>query len=142
MRFLPHWALTDRHPAFYDTESGSAIEQTAKVYAAMNELIKEYNAFVDEINKGISDFEAATVKDSEAFKTCITNTVEKYIKSIDIMIDKQDLKIDNAIEYMKDNIISTTTAIVQAAVDEGKITVISNYNSESESLDMLVTGGV
>lgn len=142
MRLLPHWALTDKHPAFYDTESGSAIEQTAKVYAAMQELIKEYNSFVDEINKGISDFEAATVKDAESFKACITATVEKYIKSIDIMIDKQDLKIDNAIEYMKDNIISTTTAIVQAAVDEGKITVISNYNPESESLDMLVTGGV
>ena len=136
---LPHWFLTDKRPAFYDTESGSAIEQTAKVYGAMQTLIDEYNKFADSVNKALEGFELETKEEQECFKTCITNLIETYIKSIDLAIDKQDLKIDNAIAYMKDNIVSTTTNVIQDAIDKGTITIVSNYDPETESLNMVVT---
>ena len=52
---LPHWVITNKKPGFYDTDSGSTIEQTAQVYRKMNELVVEYNAFVDETNKFIEE---------------------------------------------------------------------------------------
>ena len=54
---LPKWVLTNEYPAFYDTESVTAIEMVAKLYGKMEELITTYNEFVDEINKTIADFD-------------------------------------------------------------------------------------
>lgn len=142
MRPLPHWSLTNLRPAFYDTESGSAIQMVAKIYGAMNDLISEYNSFVDETNKAIKDFENDALKSNDEFKSCITSIVEKYIRSIDIMIDKQDLKIEQAITFMKENISNTTTEILTEAINAGKITVSEVYDPETESLNMVVSGEV
>lgn len=142
MWMLPHWKLTDNHPAFYDTESGSAIEQTAKVYGAMRTLIEEYNKFADNLNKALESFELETKEEQDCFKKCVTELIENYIKSIDIMIDKQDLKIDKAIQYMTDNIVSTTTELLNEAIEAGQITIVQTYDPETEALNMTTTGGI
>ena len=51
IRHLPHWVLTDLQPAFYDLESVTSVEETARLYAKMQELITLYNEFTDRINK-------------------------------------------------------------------------------------------
>ena len=121
MWMLPHWNLTDKHPAFYDTESGTATEQTAKVYGAMRELIGEYNKFADELNKALQSFELQTKEENECFKKCITELVENYIKSIDLKIDKQDLKLQEAVKSMTDNIATTTASILQNMRESGDL---------------------
>lgn len=141
MRLLPEWVLTDRHPAFYDTESGSAIVQTAKVYAAMNELIKEYNSFAKTVNEIISEFKAESEKEQECFKICITELIENYIKSIDLMIDKQNLKIDNTIGFIKENLDESIKALAEEMLANGEITITQVYNPETESLDLVVGEG-
>ena len=45
MNNLPIWNYPGTLPAFQDTESLTALEATAKVYAAMRKLIEEYNEF-------------------------------------------------------------------------------------------------
>jgi hypothetical protein len=118
IKMLPHWVLENPTAAFYDTESGSSIEQTARVYAKMQELIEDYNKFVDDINKHIADHEAGLYESNEAFKTCIINTIENYIKSIDMRIDFQDMKIAN-----QDAIISEQNTRVDDAVIYFKVRV-------------------
>lgn len=111
MKSLPHWSLTGKHPAFYDTESATAIEQTAKIYGAMQTLIDEYNKFVDELNTNIQNFEESTNKDVEDFKECITNTMRKYIETL-------DTKVDNAVSYMKTNLRETAENYLASVIDE------------------------
>lgn len=142
MFLLPHWVLSDKYPAFYDTISGSGIEQTAKVYGAMREFIKDYNNFVEEFNNSLEQFELETKAEQDCFKACITQLMETYIKSIDVTIDKQNLKIDNAVEYMKDNIHETAVDILNAAIAAGTITVYESYDEATESLNFVLTGGV
>ena len=36
---LPDWVVTDTQKAFYDLESSTAIEQTARLYGKMQELV-------------------------------------------------------------------------------------------------------
>lgn len=139
MQLLPTWTLTDRHPAFFETESGSAIEATARVYAAMNNLIKEYNQFAENTNEIIESFKAETEQEQECFKQCITELVETYIKSIDIKIDKQDKIISDAVQYMSDNIVQTTTNIVNEKLANGEIVVGTVYNEETESMDIVAS---
>mgnify|MGYP003293753474 FL=1 len=80
MKRLPHWVLTDSFPAFYDSESLTATQQTARVYGAMQELIDSYNQFVDEINGHIDEHENSLEKDVCEFKSKIIHTMENYIQ--------------------------------------------------------------
>ena len=97
MNRLPHWVLTSKRPAFYDSESGSSIEQTAKVYGAMNELIDEYNKFVDNVNKNIDDFEKGIINDNEVFAVGLRQEFQDFIDVI-------ELKMNDAENFMKANL--------------------------------------
>ena len=44
IEFLPPWVETGLQPAFYDKESGTVLQQTARMYAKLNELIKDFNS--------------------------------------------------------------------------------------------------
>lgn len=43
IEFLPPWVETGLQPAFYDRESGTVLQQTARMYAKVNELVKAVN---------------------------------------------------------------------------------------------------
>ena len=135
MKLLPHWCITDKFPAIYDTESATSIEQTAKVYGAMQTLIKEYNLFVDELNKQIEEFETSTTQDIACFKSCITNTISNYIQSV-------DMRLDNAEVFMKENLDDVAQKLISEAIRLGKITIIEVYNEETESLNLIISGEV
>ena len=92
---LPEWVLTSKSPAFYDTESGSTIEQTAKVYGAMRELIEAYNNFEKVVTESNTEFMNSVIAGNESFQKCVTDLVENYIKMLDDKVKQQDLKIEN-----------------------------------------------
>lgn len=43
INFLPPWIETGIQPAFYDKESGTVLQQTARMYAKVNELVESVN---------------------------------------------------------------------------------------------------
>lgn len=139
LKHLPHWVLTDPQPAFYDCESATSVQQTAKIYARIQELITLYNEFTNEVNKYITEFEDGIIKDFNCFQNCIIKTMTEYIESIDIKMSVQDTNIKNAIEYMKDNIVQTATNIINQAIENGDLNVGIEYNPTDESLNFIVT---
>lgn len=136
LRHLPHWVLTDTLPAFYDCESATAIQQTAKLYGKIQELITIYNDFVRDVNRYITEFEEGIIKDFNCFQNCVIKTMNDYIESIDTKIELQDNKIQEAIDYMKNNLVSTVTTLFNQAITSGDITanLLENYDSDDESL--------
>ena len=161
IRPLPYWVLTDLQPAFYDSESGTVLQQMSRVYAKVQELLDAYNNFVKEINTYISEFEDGIIKDFECFKNCVIQTMNDYIQTIDTKINLQDLnienkfevqneliqakfteqdsKIDEAIDYMKNNIIATTTTIINEAIQNGDLNIAIEYDAPTEALNIIVT---
>jgi len=122
MRKLPIWNLTTKRPAFYDMESLTAVEQTAKIYGAMQELIDEYNTFATELNKSIEEFEKGTNQDLECFKTEMTTLIENYIKSIDMKISQDLTKV---IAEMIDD----------GTLDEGVLEVFDHLDTRVQTLE-------
>ena len=59
-----------------------------------------------------------------------------YIESIDTKIELQDNKIQEAIDYMKNNLVSTVTTLFNQAIQNGDITatLVETYDSDDESL--------
>ena len=57
INFLPPWVETNIQPAFYDKESGSCLQQTARMYAKVNQLVRianeQWETIQDYINKFI-----------------------------------------------------------------------------------------
>lgn len=138
---LPIWVLTNKYPAIYDGESSTAIEMVAKVYGKMDEMIKDYNTFVTEINNAIAEFEGSINADFIKFKEDVLKITSDYIACVDMKIANQDSKIADAIQYMKDNIIQTTQNIINQAMQDGTITVGFTYDAENERLDLIVQEG-
>lgn len=136
---LPVWTLTNLQPAFYDSESGTALQQEARVYAKMQELIKDYNSFITKINIYIKDFEKGIIKTFDEFRNCIIKTMNDYIASCDMRINNQDIKIADAINYMKDNIVQTATNVINQAIENGDLNVAITYDEPTEALNIIVT---
>lgn len=84
---LPFWRLTSKHPAFYDTESGTAIEQTAKLYGAMRDLIDAYNKFVEETNNAMEAHGEATSKEHEEFEMAIRQEFQDFIDTVELRLN-------------------------------------------------------
>lgn len=159
---LPHWCLTDLQPAFYDTESGTALQMIARIYPKIEELITNYNSFVDEINRYIDEFESGIIADFDCFKNCIIKTMNDYIQTVDTKINlqdkniadaierqdrviadaiaRQDAIIDEAVNYMKTNLVSTVNDLFAQAVANGDITaeLVVTYNEPAESLTLSI----
>lgn len=86
MKLLPKWFLTGGLPAFRDGESSTALEQTYKVYQAMQSLINEYNEFADEVNKNYDEFVAKYGEDIETFTTSVRQEFQDFIDVVDVKI--------------------------------------------------------
>ena len=138
-RPLPHWVLTDGFPAFYDTESATAIEQTARLYAAMQKLIDDYNLFVDQVNEEIKKFECGTHKDMGRFKKRLTDMFYQFRRYIEGNIQKQDADIAEALATFETRFSELEVQIFNEALTPE--TIAANiryiYNSENEFLDCL-----
>lgn len=158
---LPHWVLTNYQSAFYDSESGTALQALARIYPKIEELITDYNNYAKQLDSYITDFANGLITDFDSFKNCIIKTMTDYIESIDtkmsvqdsVIADKfneidesiatkfseQDTAIANAIQYMKDNIVATATSIINQAIENGDLNVGFDYDPTNESLDFIVT---
>lgn len=123
MQRLPHWVLPDKFPALYDTESATAIEMTAKLYGAMNGLIDEYNKFVDGVNAEIEKFESDTNKDNDTFKIAMAQQFQDFIDVVELKLQSQDKEIEDAFNYMKNNIAKTTADIIHSLLEKDVINV-------------------
>lgn len=56
VEFLPPWIETGLQPAFYDKESGTALQQTARMYARVNMLIRMFNKLSKNTKTTVEDY--------------------------------------------------------------------------------------
>lgn len=101
INFLPPWVETNLQPAFYDLESGTCLQQTARMYNKVNELVRIAN----EQNEAIADFE-------EQFEQ-----LHEYVYSYFDNLDVQD-EINNKLDEMaEDGTLATLIAnVVKSSV--------------------------
>lgn len=127
MNALPKWALANPFPAIHDFESLTVLDQTARIYGAMNQLINEYNAFADAVNDHLSTFTETEKEAREEFELQITKVMREFRCSME--------------QYLEVNLEETATKLINAAIDEGRI-LIEQYDPDNESLNIALTGGV
>lgn len=134
---IPNWVYTGTLPAFFDTESGTAIEQTARLHGYIKSLIDDYNKFTAEIIKATNEFMDSTDKDQEEFKKHIDKIVHDYIAMLDEKIKQQDSKIAE----IKTDTVKYATELVNDIIRSGEIEIASVYDEETKELNIGITVG-
>lgn len=96
---LQPWAF-GHNPAFDDKESLTAIQQTAKIYEKVNELIESYNGFGEDLRKDFEKFKTDSNTNYSEFISLVENKFNSFKNTIDLKISEQDTKINNSLsEY-------------------------------------------
>ena len=98
IEFLPPWIETGIQPAFYDKESGTVLQQTARMYAKVNEVVQSVN----NQNETIADY-------IEKF-----NQLHDYVYDYFANLDVQQ-EINNKLDNMTQD--GTLTTLIGAYVD-------------------------
>lgn len=120
---LPKWVLTNKFPAFHDVESLTAIEQTARVYGKINELIDNYNSFAENINKTLEEYARADQEEEEAFKTGLRQEFQDFINVVDLQIRELE-------QYVKVNLNAEIRKLWNDLNDNGDIQELINKTLE------------
>ena len=121
IELLPIWCITDKYPAFYDTESATAIEQTAKLYGAMRILQEEYNNMATNVNTTITAFITDVNADQKELEERLTKIIHDYLDYMNMRMDAQDKEIRDAVAYMKENISQSITQIIAEMKEMGEL---------------------
>lgn len=109
IEFLPPWVETGLQPAFYDKESGTVLQQTARMYAKVNELTASFNQFTSDTTEYVNDFVDDTNEEIDKFEKDTSDTVDEYIGKfvelkdfVDDYFDNLDVQdeVDNKLDEM------------------------------------------
>lgn len=90
VEFLPPWVEANMQPAFYDKESGTVLQQTARMYDRVNMLVRMFNKLSKETKTVVEDY-------IEQF-----NELHDYVMDYFDNLDVQE-EVNNKIEAMAEN---------------------------------------
>ena len=138
---LPNWVLVNKFPAFFDTESLTATEQTARIYGKINELIESYNKYVEEINKTITEYESEKDADVQAFICRISTLTLNYINTVDMKIMHQDRKIAEVYDKFSADVINTLKILLSDLKESGELdfAILDAISNLNEKVDEFIT---
>lgn len=95
VEFLPPWVETGIQPAFYDKESGTVLQQTARMYARVNMLIRMFNKLSKQTKQEIETFEENVNETVTEFTENVTEIVNTYIEKFNELHDYVHDYFDN-----------------------------------------------
>ena len=93
--FLPPWVETGLQPAFYDMESGTVLQQTARMYAKVQQLTRLFNELSEETKTEVENFEHSVNETVENFEHSVNETVSEYIEKFTQLKDFVEDYFDN-----------------------------------------------
>ena len=99
---LPPWVETGLQPAFYDLESGTVLQQTARMYAKVRELTEAFNTFSTNVTNEINQFEQDTNDEIERFEQATNDEIERFEGVIDDTVEEYIGKFNDLHDYVED----------------------------------------
>lgn len=103
--FLPPWVETGLQPAFYDKESGTVLQQTARMYNKVNCLIRNFNQLSKETKETVDEYVAKFTE--------LKDFVDNYFDNLDVQ-EEINTKLDDMAE--DGTLQEIITAYIQANV--------------------------
>ena len=117
---MPNWVLTSDRPAFYDTESGTAIELTAKMHGKVNEVVDMVNNLEEDNTKFKQDTAKANQEWRDTTETAMRQEFQDFIDTVDMKVEDMSNKVkENVDEYLGES-AEQAKAYVEGVAEEAK----------------------
>ena len=123
VEFLPPWVETGLQPAFYDKESGTVLQQTARMYSRVNMLIRMFN----KLSKNTKD-------EIEKFEQDTNETINEYIEKFNDLHDYVEDYFDNL------DVQEEINNKIDAMVEAGTLQRILNSPATTENIGGVIVG--
>jgi hypothetical protein len=117
VKFLPPWVETGLQPAFYDKESGTVLQQTARMYARVNMLIRMFNKLSKNTKETVENY-------INQFNE-LHDYVHDYFDNLDVQKE-----IDNKLDRMAED--GTLQEIITEYLDNFVEVIFPNYGKDGE----------
>lgn len=144
INFLPPWVETNLQPAFYDVESGTCLQQTSRMYAKVNQLVRTVNEFTEafnelrdyvdeyfdnldvqeEINNKLDDM----AKDGSLMAIIapyVDSKFEPYQESINNQVSVLTDKVNATVDGSPAGVYSTVSALTTADPDHNRVYLVT-----------------
>ena len=94
IEYLPPWVETGLQPAFYDKESGTVLQQTARMYAKVHELTQAFNDLSEETKSVVDEYTAKFIELHDYVHDYFDNldVQEEINNKLDAMVESGDLQ--------------------------------------------------
>lgn len=130
--FLPPWAETGLQPAFYDVESGTVLQQTARMYAKVQQLTRLFNELSEETQETVEEYITKFIE--------LKDFVDDYFDNLDVQ-EEINNKLDQMAEdgVLKEimqpyfDMLASTYTINEITVEQGK------HTEDGKSTDYWIT---
>lgn len=130
---LPPWVETGLQPAFYDLESGTVLQQTARMYAKVNEIATGYSTFTTNVTNEINQFEQDTNDEIERFEQATNDEIERFEGVVNDTVEEYINKFNELHDYVHDyfdnlDVQEEINNKLDAMVEDGTLQeIIENY---------------
>lgn len=132
---LPKWVVANKYPAFFDMESMTAIEQTARLYGAVQDLIESFNTFVSLVDSDLTNFNEEYQHNNEVHEVSIRQLIQDFFDSVETALQLQNSKIASVENSLTVNI----GRAVANEIQKGNINVAMVYNEENENMSIAIS---
>lgn len=133
INFLPPWVETNLQPAFYDKESGAVLQQTARMYAKVNQLVRIANEQYAKIEEYIAKF--VELKDY----------VDNYFDNLDVQEEinnkLDEMAEDGTLANIIANFIQNSVNIYAPDYDEAGDLAIYEFKKNNDKKLLIVDFG-
>lgn len=102
VEFLPPWVETGLQPAFYDKESGTVLQQTARMYARVNMLIRMFNRLSKNTKEEVERFEGVVNDEIERFEGNVNTEIETFERNVNGTVDDYIERFTTLYNYVHD----------------------------------------
>ena len=123
VNFLPPWVETNIQPAFYDKESGSVLQQTARMYAKVQCLVRMFNKLSKETKETVEEYIAKFVE--------LKDFVDTYFENLDVQ-EEINNKLD---EMLGDGTLETLLDSIFVKKQTGSLVLNVAYHDSSEYIE-------
>lgn len=135
MQKLPNWVVANKFPAFYDTESLTSIEQTARLYGATNTLIENYNTFISIVEEELANFLEDYQHNNEVHEVSIRQLIQDFFDSVETALQLQNSRI-TAIENTFGTNIENA---INKAIKNGSLNIALKLDEATEQLLLVIS---
>lgn len=132
---LPKWVVANKYPAFYDLESMTSIEQTARLYGAVQELIESFNTFVSLVDSELTNFSEEYKHTNEVHEVSIRQLIQDFFDSVETALQLQNSKIAS----VENSFVVNIGKAVANEIQKGNINVALLYNENGENIEIAIS---